>query len=238
MTPRRSTWTSMLAVLVAVSFLVSCKVEEEIRITKDGSGTYQVRISVQEEYAEAISEVKQQAAAKGMQVVEEGSAAGERFVVFQRDFSEISELSDDEDSYALTIEQESAFRGSYRMALDFRSNPSEAGFERVVKITLPATIENSDGGTVTGRTVEWDCSRGGSLTVVSSGWALPAFSSSQKTAAAVVGIAGLSLLVLLRIRRRKPATVCGSCGRRLSRDALFCPACGVEAGPGAAAAQP
>lgn len=225
-----------LCILLALSVLClivsACEVEEEIKLNADGSGTYRARILVEKEVGDALKEVRGDAEKRGFKVVEEGETANRKFVVITRDFQNIAELNDKEDTYQLDVDRSSLFKSSYHLALNFGGNPSASGFSRNVQVTMPATIASTNVGTVTGDSVRWDCSHPGNLDVQAAGFALPLKSGQRGIILGVLAIGAL-LLVGLRIARRKPAPApvrCEKCGEPLAPGAKFCPKCGAPHG--------
>jgi hypothetical protein len=219
-----------LMVLIALSglclLLAACEVEEELKLNVDGSGTYRVRILVEKEVGEALQEIRKDAQARGFTVVEEGETANRKFVVVARDFKNVSELNDKDDTYALDIEQSSPFKRTYHLSLNFRGNPSASGFSRSMEVSMPATVASTNVGTATGSTVRWDCSHPGTLEVQAAGLVLPLTSNQRKVVLAVL-ILGALLLVGVRVARWRPPS-CRNCGTRIEPNAKFCPKCGTQ----------
>lgn len=227
---RPSTRNLRLRTLIALSalclLLAACEVEEELKLNADGSGTYRARILVEKEVGEALQEVRKDAPTRGFTVVEEGETANRKFVVVARDFKNVSELNDKDDTYALDVERSSPFKATYHLSLNFRSNPSASGFSRNMQVSMPATVASTSAGTATGSTVRWDCSHAGTLDVQAAGLVLPLTSNQRKMALAVL-VLGVLLLVGVRVARRKPQS-CRNCGTRIEPNAKFCPKCGTQ----------
>jgi len=224
----------LLALAAVCLMLAACEVEEEIKLNADGSGTYRARILVEKEVGDALKEVRGDAEKRGFKVVEEGETANRKFVAIAREFQNIAELNDKEDTYQLEIDRSSFFKSSYHLTLNFGGNPSASGFSRNVEVTMPAAVASTNVGTVTGKSVRWDCSHPGSLDVQAAGFALP-LKGGQLRIILVVLVLGALLLVGIRIARRKPAPApaqarCEKCGEPLAPGAKFCPKCGAQHG--------
>lgn len=224
-TSRRSARSALVAALLGI-VLGGCKVEEDLRIAGDGSGAYNARVTVSSEFAEALSKLRDEGPQKGFRIVDEGQEGGDRFLVVGKDFSEIGQLDDDEDSYTLEIERTSILRGTYRLTADLGANLAASGFERLLRVEMPVPITEASAGTVEGSTVVWDASAGGRLVVEAAGFALPV---SRRERWAVWSLAALLpvALVAVRVRRRVRAAPCGGCGAPLPAGARFCAACGT-----------
>lgn len=206
--------------------LLACEVEEDIRLNADGSGTYRAKVSVEKQYGEALSERKGEADKKGFRIVEQGETKTHTFVVMARDFADVAELNDDEDSYTLQIDRPSALKGSYRLTLGFESSAAESGFKRRTRITMPVSIKQASVGTISGRSVDWDSSQGGTLSVEASGFVLPLTRSRRRIALGVI-VLGVVAIGGLRWSRRARGPRCAKCGRGLAAEARFCPDCGA-----------
>jgi hypothetical protein len=219
-----------LRVLIALSalclLLSACEVEEELELNADGSGTYRARILVEKEVGEALQEVRNDAQKRGFIVAEEGETANRKFIVVAREFQNVVELNDKDDTYALDVAQISPFKATYRLSLNFRSNPAASGFSRSIQVSMPATVASTSAGTVTGSSVRWDCSQPGTLEVQAAGLVLPLTGSQRKLALGLL-VFGALLLVGVRIARRKPRS-CPNCGARLEPNAKFCLKCGAR----------
>ncbi len=172
--------------LVVLLLLSACKVEETIDLRADGSGTYRAKVSVTKDLGEALDKVKQEAGQHGLRVLEEGQTVDEKFVVVGRDFSKVSDLGDKDDTYSLVVARASSFRRSYRFEAILRQNVAASGFQRVLHVNMPGSVDSSSSGHVSSSTVEWPCSQGGQLDVVASGFAIPELSSSLASLSAAV----------------------------------------------------
>jgi Tol biopolymer transport system component len=166
-----------LIYLVVLLLMSACKVEETIDLRADGSGTYRAKISVTKDFGEAIDQVKREAGQHGLRVLEEGQTADEKFVVVGRDFSKMSDLGDKDDTYSLVVTREGWFRKSYRFEAILRKNIAASGFQRILHVRMPGSIDSSSSGQLSSHSVEWPCSQGGQLDVVASGFAIPELSS-------------------------------------------------------------
>jgi hypothetical protein len=163
--------------LVALLLLSACEVEETIDLHADGSGTYRAKVSVSKDFGEALDKVKQEAGQHGLRVLEEGQTAEEKFVVVGREFSKVSDLGDKDDTYSLVVAREGLFRRSYRFEAILRQNVAASGFERVLRVRMPGSVDSSSSGQASSHMVEWPCSQGGQLDVVASGFAIQELSN-------------------------------------------------------------
>jgi hypothetical protein len=162
-----------VALLVLLALLGGCQVEEELQLHADGSGSHRVKVSVPKDFGEALQALKQKAIGQHYHLVEEGQAGDSRFLVMARDFANVSELNDNEDTFALNIDAAGAFRRRYRLDVAYKGNAAVMNFERVLRVRMPAAVDTSTAGQVSSDRVEWSCSRGGQLRVVASGFAMP-----------------------------------------------------------------
>lgn len=195
---------SLLLVALAVAFLTACKVEEEFKLKSDGSGSYQATVWVPTELAEVLADVKRRAHESGMRIVQEGQANGGSFATVAKRFAAVNQLANEKDSYGFEAEQVGLFRRDYQLTLRLGSASAASGFAREIRVTMPAAIESASAGTVTGRTVVWDCSSGGQLTVHAAGFGVP-LTTRHERAILVVAILGALLLVAFRLRGRHKA---------------------------------
>lgn len=229
-------WLAIALTLLVAALSMACKIEEELAISGDGSGSYRARVSVEKQFAEAIGELKKQAAQKGFEVAGEGETADVKYLDVRRDFKSVSELNDDEDEYSLASTRESWLKGKYSLVLNFRSNPSASNFQRRIVVTLPASIISASAGEVSGRSVSWDCSRPGLLRVEAEGLSLPLTATQMRLVGATV-VVGVLLLGVIRVRRRRPRPLlCPKCNEALEGVVAFCPRCGNPSGPARAEA--
>lgn len=206
--------------------LVACEVEEEIRLEADGTGSYRVKVMIEKEMGEVLSKLRSDAPRRGFTVVEEGETADRKFIVMARAFQDVAELNDDEDRYLLEVERSNPLTASYRLALDFGSNPSANGFSRTLRVFMPARVRSASAGTIDGSAVSWDCSHPGQVEIRAAGFA-PTLIGKQRTVGVAVIAGGALLLAGLRLRRRRAAS-CSRCGSRLEGGLRFCPSCGAE----------
>lgn len=211
-----------LAMLTLV--LTGCKVEEEIHLRSDGSGTYKARVSVEEQFADVLDGLREKAREKGVDILEDDRADGQRYLVVGRSFQSLSELSDDSDHYAWVVERSGPWRATYRLRAELEGNLMMTGFDRVLKVTMPVPIRTASGGEVSGRTVRWDCSKGGVLEVEAAGVRLLGVGGPAMLGAVLV-LAGLVALFLW-LRRRSAKAHCQACGVPVVRSTRFCPKCG------------
>ena len=216
----------VLLLLFSCSVL-ACEVEESLILNADGSGTYRAKVSIEKEFGEALSNLRSEVDKKGYRVVEEGETKTHRFVVLARDFKDVAELNDDEDTYALQIDRPSPVKGVYRLTLTFDGNATESGFERRTRVTMPAAVKQASVGQVSGRSVEWDSSHGGTMSIEASGFVVPLTKKQRWLALGVMAI-GVVAIAALRLRRRATGPRCAKCGRGVAAEARFCPSCGAS----------
>jgi hypothetical protein len=90
----------LFALLLAVG---GCKVEEDVRLSSDGSGTVEVRLAFPASFEPALDEVVRDAREKGYEERTRGKSGDETFVVVGKSFLAIGELSDRADHYSLEL---------------------------------------------------------------------------------------------------------------------------------------
>lgn len=71
-------------IVITALLLLSCTVDEDLRINSDGSGTYRVRISVPKTFSEGFGDLRKEAVKNGFTVMEEGETERERFFVISK----------------------------------------------------------------------------------------------------------------------------------------------------------
>jgi hypothetical protein len=211
-----------LAVLCAL--LVACELDENIVINRDGSGTYTARISVEKQFAGALTEIKSKAAEGHYTVVEESDTADRHVLVIRREFHDIAELNDRTDHYALRVDRASRFKTSYFLQMKSGGGGAFNGFQkRAVHITMPVGVTSATGATISGNRVEWDATNGGTLEVEASGVAMP-FGLSPLIAVIVLALLAVAFIVLRR--RRVVVRTCSACQTPAVPGARFCAKCG------------
>jgi hypothetical protein len=223
----RKAFPAWLIALVLLT--LSCELEDEVRINRDGSGTYRVKVLVEKQLQSGIPEIREKALKDGFRLIEEGETATRYFLVMEHDFKNVGEL-DSKDGLSFTA----AKAGWLRERYDFKASPPSSareGFSRQLTIVMPARIERSTAGEVHGNTVVWDCTKGGTLEVTAEGFVL-APESMPLAVSGVIAAFGLATLisvglVLFGLRRDRMALHCPSCLAEKSRDARFCVNCGA-----------
>lgn len=100
----------LLASLAAVcAVLLSFKVEENLNINPDGTETHSARISIENQFGDAMQETPVDSEKHGFAVVDEGETADDRYLDTSREFKEVSELNND-DHPSLVIDRPTAFK--------------------------------------------------------------------------------------------------------------------------------
>jgi LppM domain len=226
-------YCGLVILVIVAGSQFGCKVEELLRLAADGSGSYRARISIDAQFAQVLPELKAKSQKEGYRIVDEGERDGEHYLELAREFTSVDQLSDEDDSYKLTVDRQSWFRSNYRLEATFHSDFAASGFERTLKLEMPVGITRSSAGTVSGNTVVWDASNGGTLTVEAAGMALPFGSRFLGLIAVFLVVLGVGVGVVLVYRSRRAAR-CGACGAPLKPQAKFCPKCGRGALTGAA----
>jgi hypothetical protein len=224
----------LLAFLCAVSLLLTgCELEDELLIREDGSGTYRVKVLVREVLGPSLGELRAQAAREGFRIVEEGRTDDRLFIVFQKDFEHVRALGSDQSNFEWTTKKRGLFKREYRLRATV-SSVASANFKRRFTIVMPGEVKSSSDGAQDGSRVIWYCANGGTLEIVSEGWAFP-LSRNMLLGASAGAIGGLGLLLvmvlLLRGRRRTaaaavPQVTCRTCRGAISAGARYCPYCG------------
>src|ERR1051325_5169953 len=199
-----------LSLLVVCALLTACELDETLTIRSAGDGTYVVRIAVEKQFGEVLDKLKSESQEKGFTVVSQSETPDRKVLVLRRDFHNVSELSDENDTYALRISHPSRFKVSYALFVTTRASAASNGFQkRTMRITMPVSITTASSGTASGHTVEWDVTNGGSLQVDAAGVVLPYGINGDTAIASLLVLA--AIVVLLVFRRRRTAPICGSC---------------------------
>ncbi len=223
---QRSRRLAALASIFAL-VLLSCVIEEDLRINSDGSGTYRVRISMPKELG-GFDELRKELEKEGFQVDQEGETDKERFIVFRKAFSDVSSLNDSNNSFELTTVESGFLRREYRLratlqAVDFGT------YKRRLIVSMPGKVQSASAGEVAGSRVTWEGSTGGMLEIVSRGVYFP-LSANGKLVLLVIALGASFVLVTARRRRQVAApAICPSCNTQLASDARFCRGCGAGA---------
>lgn len=228
---RRFTGLKGFTVCVAAFTLLalSCEIEDEIRIHRDGSGSYRAKILVEKQLASALPEIRKEAVKDGFRIVDEGETETRHFIVMTRDFKNISEVGDSRNRMSFKATKAGWLRERYEFSASLPPSSGD-GFSRQLTIVLPASIEQHTAGEVRGNTVVWDCTRGGELEMTATGFVLP-FAVQSPVLGGVIAAAGLIGVFVLVLRRRSAALRCATCGATKSPDARFCANCGTADRP-------
>jgi hypothetical protein len=217
--------------VVALALLaLGCEIEDEIRINRDGSGTYRAKMLVDKQFASALPDIRKEAVKAGLRIVEEGETETRHFIVMARDFKNISEIGDSQNRMSFTAANAGWLRERYEFSASLP--PSSNGFSRQLTIVLPAVIEKNTVGETRGNTVVWDCTKGGTLEVTAAGFALP-LAMRSPTVLGLIALAVAMGILLLVLRRAPAAKHCATCGATKGSGARFCMNCGTtDAVPG------
>jgi hypothetical protein len=230
--PRRNQKRFPVCLMVVALALLAlrCEIEDEIRIHRDGSGTYRAKMLVEKQFASAIPDIRKDAVKAGLRIVEEGETETRHFIVMARDFKNINEIGDSQNRMSFTVSKAGWLRERYEFSA---SLPSSTGFSRQLTIVLPAPIERNTAGEARGNTIVWDCTKGGALEVTAAGLVLP-LAVRSPTILGLIALAVAAGIVLLVLRRRPAAKLhCATCGATKSSGAHYCTNCGTaDAVPG------
>jgi hypothetical protein len=205
--------------------LLSCVIEEDLRINADGSGTYRVKVSIPKELSEGFGDFRKEAEKDGFRVEQEGETEKERFVVLRKDFTDVASLSDSNNQFELSTTDVGFLRREYRLSVSLQAI-GFGSYKRRMVITMPAKVLSASAGEIAGTRVTWEGSRGGTIEVTSSGMHIP-LSRNQKGLLLAAIAAALLLVVRSRRRQQKPLTLCASCNAPISIDTRFCGVCGA-----------
>ncbi len=227
--PRRHP-VRLLLLLGLCCLLTACDLDETVAVNSDGSGTYVARLSVEKQFADSIAGIKAQAQQRGYKV-EDSETPDRKILTMRRDFANVSELNDSNDTYTLQLESRAGLQKSYTLSLRINTsawvNPIQ---KRMIHFTLPVPVISATNGTFSGRHVDWDCTNGGSLVIQAAGVPLP-FGLTPLLLAFLLVAVGIAAVAAVRARKKRasPATVCANCATPLGASAQFCPACGTRA---------
>jgi hypothetical protein len=216
----------ILLTVLAALFLLSCVIEEELRIHGDGSGTYRVRIAIPKTLDQGFDEFRKEAEQSGFEIVQEGQTDQERFLIIRKDFTDITALNDSTTHFELTITEAGFLRREYRLRASLKA-VGFGSFKRHLTVRMPGKVSSTTNGEITGSGVQWQGSTGGTIEIISAGLYLP-LTRSQNIALALIAITGVLFLIVARRRRRQSASsICFSCNTPLRNGARFCGACGA-----------
>lgn len=231
--PVRHIYLALTAALLCIT-LLGCEVEEEIQLSSNGSGTYRVKILVEKELGEALPQIRQECQQKGLRIVKEGETTDRKFLLAERGFNRIDDLNDNTHTYTFSSLQATPTTANYELSATLR-RPEMQTFSRTLRIVMPTGIKTATQGRVSGKSVEWDCSSGGTLYVVASGFSLP-LTKKQQTLMLGIILFGIAAIVAIRLKRRPSSHRCHKCSAPVAEGAKYCPACGAglpEPGTGA-----
>lgn len=210
---------------VLALLLLSCVIEEDLRINGDGSGSYRIKLTMPKELG-AFDELRKSVEKDGYQVEQEGETEKERFIVFSKTFTDVSALNDSHNEFELTIADSGFMRREYRLRARLRG-VDFGSYKRRIVFSMPGKVQSATAGEIAGGRVTWEGSYGGALEIVSSGFYLPVNSTLS------LGVLALGLLLFAAMRRRRgtahAAALCPSCNSPFSGNARFCRVCGASA---------
>lgn len=227
MLPGRHSCCVAIAATVALLAL-SCVIDEELRINGDGSGTYRVKITVPKNLSGSLGDLRQKAATDGYRFISVTDAEDGHSVVYEKEFASVAALNDTHDHYELTISNAGFLRREYHLTCTVGSNAFTA-FKRRLTIRMPGSITSASTGERNGDRVSWDCSNGGTIDIVASGFYLPLDGNQKELFIALLVIASGLLLfrAATRAHRRTRSVVCSTCHKELPAAARFCADCGA-----------
>src|SRR5215213_5873017 len=132
--------------IVALALLaLRCEIEDEIRLNRDGSGTYIAKILIEKQLASALPEIRKKAVQEGFRIMEEGVTETRHFIVMARDFKNISEIGDSRNRMSFTATKAGWLRQQYAFSASVPASSGD-GFSRQLTIALPASIEQHTAG--------------------------------------------------------------------------------------------
>lgn len=225
MTSSRHSRVVALAALLSL-LLFACVMDEDLRINADGSGTYQVKVTIPKDLASDFGDLRKSVEKDGFTIVEEGQTEKERFLIFRKQFTNVSALNDSNANFELTIAKAGWLKREYRLRVALQSS-GYGGFKRHFVVTMPGRVTATNVGEIDGSRVRWDASRGGKIDITASGYAI-ALSRNQRILMPLALIAGI-LLLIARRRTARPLSLCATCHAPLRRNAQFCAVCGAGA---------
>lgn len=183
----------------AALLLTACEIEDDLRLTSNGSGIYQMKISVEKQLTQALVELRKELEKEGYKVVLDGETPDRRFLVIRKDFKSVSELNDNNNRFEFNVLDGGFLQRKYR----FNASLGSAGgnFKRQFTIHMPGDVTMASAGERHGNSVTWDCASGGTITLEASGLSLPFAMPGQAGAMGTVLV--VVLIALFVIHRRK-----------------------------------
>ena len=227
-TPNRKAFCAYGLVLVLALLVVSCELEEDIRLNPDGSGVYRATLSLEKELVALLPNLKSDYEKKGFRVIEERDTDTRHVIVVERTFKDLSEIGDSKNQYSFTASDANALQRRYELNMSIPGADGVEGFSRKLTIALPGRIEKNTAGEVRGGAVVWDASKGGSLQVTSVGLKPTAFRwLAILLGAGAVIVLLVIVLVVSKRKRNAPALRCAACGAPRQANERFCANCGA-----------
>jgi hypothetical protein len=183
----------------ATLLLAACEIEDDLRLTSNGSGTYQMKISVEKQLTQALVELRKELEKEGYKIVQDGETPDRRFLIIRKAFKNVSELNDNNNHFEFHVIDGGFLQRKYR----FNATLGSAGgnFKRQFTIRMPGDVTAASAGERRGNTVTWDCASGGAIALEASGLALPFDIPEQAGAIGIVLVIGFAALVVIHRRR-------------------------------------
>lgn len=204
---QRSPWYQTLALVFAIVVLLACKMVEEIRIERDGSGIYRADLTLVGEEKMMLQTVKEEIAKKPqLRIVAEGPRGNDYFILIEQPFADVTELNDNQSSYFWNVSQAGAFTRKARLEVTNRGRNEETISEHHLEVTMPGKVVDSNAEQISGKKVIWDrlaAGPRGGLYVEAEFLELPEGYSTKVGASVLILVIGVILLIGMRLRRRR-----------------------------------
>jgi hypothetical protein len=161
--------------IFALAALAGCEIDERISIHPDGSAEVLVRTAIEDQWAGTVIPELKQKLPPGWKVVEEKHEADRQILTIGRHLDQLSELSDQDQSFQLASRREGLFKKDYLLTLrQLRGASFPVPFK--VHISMPGSLGATSGTKLSGSEVEFDLTGaqgGAGWAAASSAWALP-----------------------------------------------------------------
>lgn len=192
--------TRPFLVIAAVLLLTGCEIDDELEIRADGSGTYRAKVVIERIVSPVFYKLRAEAERQGFRITEEGKTFTTRYMVLQKDFTDVRMLNGPQRDFDLKIEQR-GFRRHYRLRATLGSFAG-GSFERRFRITMPAEVKSTTAGGVKGREVMWYCSNGGSIDVAAESFHAPLRAWHFPVALLAIALVAGGIIYVSRRRQR------------------------------------
>lgn len=215
----------LIGALALLASATACKTEEDLRFWGDGSGSIELRITIDGGATSSLDEVSREIERRGFAISQQTVDAGRTTLHATRTFATVGELNEASDNFQLEVERGGPLQRTFRFYHASSSVPNQLGFSRVLKVRFPVPVNSSSTGTIAGQGVVWDASSGGSISIEASGFVLP-FGRDQTLlfwTALVALLLGTALALKLGAI---PLRRCGNCRRQIDLAVRYCSACG------------